>query len=198
MRANESNLTRFAQNVKTYVSHATQTPDIIATLEVAAGDAVRFRNLVGNNVRIDWGDNMIDYTVGADITHTYAAEGKYNCKIYNVTSIGKNAFSNCTSLTSIKFSDNVISIGEQAVRICSNLKPITVGVNLKDILLGAFYNDVNLKSIVIPKSVETIGELAFHTCPLLTIYCEAPGQLSGWNTDWNPSKAYTQPRCDVC
>jgi hypothetical protein len=194
MRTNESNLIRFAQNVKTYVSQAMQTPDIVTIFDLDAPGAtktVRLRQLIGRNVRVDWGDDVIDYTDGKDISHTYELGGRYTCKIYNVTSIGLNAFSACKALVSIEFSDMVTSIGEQAVRNCSNLTNVILGKNITEIVTGAFYNDSLLEKIVIPRSVKKIGGIVFLACSLLTIYCEAANEESlelhdNWNPDGRP------------
>ena len=57
-------------------------------------------------------------TIPATVTH----EGVE----YNVTSIGKEAFSNCSSLTSITIPEGVTSIGEYAFSNCSSLTSITI------------------------------------------------------------------------
>ena len=60
-------------------------------------------------------------------------------------SIGNNAFSGCTGLTSVTIGDGVTSIGSYA-----------------------FYNCASLTSIVIPDSVTSIGDYAFENCTGLT------------------------------
>ena len=74
-----------------------------------------------------------------------------------VTSIGASAFKNCTSLTSVNFSDSVTSIGYEA-----------------------FSNCTSLTSVIIPDSVTSIGEMAFSGCTSLTdVY------YGGTENDWN-------------
>jgi hypothetical protein len=62
-----------------------------------------------------------------------------------VTSIGGNAFYNCTSLTNIEIPNNVTSIGYGTFSYCSSLT-----------------------NIQIPASVISVGKDAFYHCPSLT------------------------------
>ncbi|MDB4815596.1 leucine-rich repeat domain-containing protein [Akkermansiaceae bacterium] len=85
-----------------------------------------------------------------------------------VTSIGGQAFSNCTSLTSITIPDGVTSIGEGAFYDCNSLTSITIGNGVTSIGDYAFSNCTSLTSITIPDSVTSIGGQAFRDCTTLT------------------------------
>ena len=85
----------------------------------------------------------------------------------SVTSI-YNAFSDCTSLTSVTFGRNVTSIGETAFSNCSALKNITIPDSVTLIENSAFYGCTSLTSITIPDSVTGIGSRAFEGCTGLT------------------------------
>ena len=84
------------------------------------------------------------------------------------TTIGKGAFSGCTSLTSITIPDSVTSIGQRAFSGCSSLTTINIPNGVTNIGQAAFYKCSSLTSITIPNSVTSIEKLAFDYCSKLT------------------------------
>ena len=72
----------------------------------------------------------------------------YATKNYNVTSIGDNAFYNCTSLTSVEIPSSVTSIGWYAFAGCTSLTSITIPNSVTSIGNEAFWGCNNLTKIV--------------------------------------------------
>ena len=88
-----------------------------------------------------YSSNQYKYTGSIVIPEAVTYSGIH----YSVTSIGSNAFYNCSGLTSVTIPNSVTSIGT-----------------------GAFYGCSGLTSVTIPNSVATIGDYAFADCSLLT------------------------------
>ena len=85
-----------------------------------------------------------------------------------VTSIGDNAFYDCSSLASVTIDKNVTSIGDSAFGCCFSLTNVTIGTNVTSIGDEAFSSCSSLAAITIPSSVTSIGDSAFEGCPSLT------------------------------
>ena len=86
----------------------------------------------------------------------------------SVTSIGNEVFYYCTGLTSVTIGNSVTSIGQYAFAGCSGLTSVTIGNSVMSIGNAAFSGCVNLRSVTIPNSVTSIGINAFSGCIALT------------------------------
>ena len=119
----------------------------------------------------------------------------------SVTSIGNQAFVDCSGLTSVTIPNSVTSIGNYAFNGCSGLTSVNIfdlaawcnisfsgtyanplyyahhlflnGEEIKDLVIpnsvtsignSAFYGCSGLTSVTIPNSVTSIGERAFYKC----------------------------------
>ncbi len=86
----------------------------------------------------------------------------------SVTSIGSRAFYECTSLTSVTMTNGVIFIGHSAFANCTSLSNVTLPDSVTSIGDSAFNYCTNLTSVTIPDSVTSIGSYAFYYCTSLT------------------------------
>ena len=113
----------------------------------------------------DWASNPLTYAHHLFIN---GEEVKDLVIPANVTSIGGNALSGCSGLTTITIPNNVTSIGDHALSGCSGLTTITIPNSVTSIGDNAFRECLGLTSITIPNSVESIGNEAFSRCTGLT------------------------------
>ena len=86
----------------------------------------------------------------------------------SVTSIGEEAFLDCSSLTSVTIPNSVTSIGVGAFWGCSGLTSITIPNSVTSIGDYTFSRCSGLNSLTIPNSIMSIGEDAFAFCSGLT------------------------------
>lgn len=86
----------------------------------------------------------------------------------NLTSIGADAFSNCTKLALTSLPDGVTSIGENAFQNCTNLALTSLPDGVTSIGNYAFKNCTNLALTSLPSGVTSIGQYAFQNCTGLT------------------------------
>ena len=106
----------------------------------------------------------------------------------SVTSIGWAAFASCSSLTYITIPNSVTSIEGYTFYQCSGLTSVTIGNSVTSIGEHAFEDCTGLTSITIPNSVTSIGDWAFHGCSSLTSITipSSVTSIGGWTFSWCP------------
>ena len=86
----------------------------------------------------------------------------------SVRCIHSDAFSGCSSLTSVTIPEGVTTIGSSAFYNCSSLTSVKIPKAVTTIGDSAFHGCRSLTSITIPESVTSIGDWAFSYCYGLT------------------------------
>jgi len=105
------------------------------------------------------------YTGEVTIPSTIEFRGKQ----LSVTRIGMQAFKDCTGLTSVSFSEGLVSIGYEAFSGCSNLENVTFPASLRKIEdMYAFGYCKKLANVTLQEGIEYIGGYAFYGCEGIT------------------------------
>lgn len=98
-------------------------------------------------------------------------QGFSNIQTVEITStvcrtIDKEVFYNFEKLEKVDLGKSLVSIGEQAFRLCASLKTITFPDTVKTIEKGAFWSS-GLETVKLPENLESLGENAFQACKSL-------------------------------
>lgn len=81
-----------------------------------------------------------------------------------ITSIGMEAFSECSNLKAITIPDSVASIGDRAFYHCTALTEVRIPERVTVIGDRVFQGCTSLAAITLPSGLTTIGEWAFENC----------------------------------
>lgn len=83
------------------------------------------------------------------------------------TSIGENAFYECTNLKNIEIADTVEYIKSRSF-FKTAITDITIPNKVKEIEVGVFYNCSNLTNVIIQDGLEGLDDYAFQDCKNIT------------------------------
>lgn len=119
----------------------------------------------GNTVKL-YGSGELTSAMMSDYKSTLVSAEIGNA----CTSIGYQAFQDCSAFTSVTIPNSVTTIGDYAFQSCSNLTSIDIPNSVTSIGERAFFGCTSLTSISIPSSVTTIGRRAFVNTPWWNTY----------------------------
>ena len=144
---------------------------------VASAHSIEVNNADGVTIYYNWNSDRTELSVTYRSNYYYAEyfgnvvipqSVNYNGKNIPVTSIGSEAFSGCSGLTSVTIPNSVTSIGSKAFRGCSGLTSVTIPSSVTSIDSEVFRFCSSLTSVTIPNSITSIGSYAFCGCSNLT------------------------------
>ena len=128
-----------------------------------------YKNDLIRNASCNENTTLLKSEVQPSNQYTYKASAMTTSIVGDcVVRIGNEAFSGCTSLSSITIPNTVTSIGNEAFKWCTSLSNITIPNSVTSIGDGAFFRCTSLLSITIPNNVTSIGNYAFDTCTRLS------------------------------
>lgn len=115
----------------------------------------------------------------------------------NVTNIEPSAFHSCKTLTTINL-DSIIELESNAFYGCNNLSSITLGKNIAQVGIWAFYNCTSLTLCTIENTTPpTLGNLAFYNVPALCVSVPCGSKDSYVATDWGQFNVQEIPNYHV-
>ena len=150
-------LEKIIKGIKYSLDEETQTAEVIAKRNGYEGDIIIPETVVSNRA---------SYLVTSIGKNAF-----FDCKSLtsitlpdSVKSIEFGAFMSCSSLTTITIPNSVTTIEDNAFWCCSKLTSITIGNSVKSIESSAFYRCESLTEITLPNSVKSLGYDAFNNC----------------------------------
>lgn len=140
---------------------------------------IEVANAEGVTIYYNWINDNTELAVSCKGSYYYHYDNEYSGNVvipetveyegitYNVTSIAKNAFMQCSKLSAVTIPNSIISIGESAFENCTNLTTIIVPNSVTSIGKRAFFGCKRMGSVSITSSV-AIDNSVFNGCKAIT------------------------------
>lgn len=108
------------------------------------------------------------------VSNTYSnGKGVIICS-GDITQIGKQTFSGCSTIKTITLPPSIRVIRDNAFSDCSGINELDIPEGVEEIGMSIFGENSSLKTLTLPSTLKILRYLAFHNCGgLKTVYCKA-------------------------
>lgn len=162
----------FNDNTASIVKYIGSDNNLVISDNVTVNNVKYPITTIGANAFLN--SNVVELTMPNTIK-TIEAKAFYNSKVLTTIKlsnsleyIGDQAFEKCSNLISIDLPDTLTYLGRYAFSKCYSLTTVKLSSSLKDIYEHAFSECSNLDSIIIPEGIESIGSNSFWACYVLS------------------------------
>lgn len=99
---------------------------------------------------------------------------------YEELTVNDSAFEGCTSIKSVKMSDNLTILGKKAFKGCTSLADITFGEGTIGADTSCFEGCISLSTINFNNALESLGGAVFKDCTSLQSVSGFPATIGNW------------------
>ncbi|MDR1747211.1 MAG: leucine-rich repeat protein [Tannerella sp.] len=145
-----------------------EKPDYV--WEIGSPTAANVTATFNNGWLIIDGTGAMQNFIGDEYRPWHSIKDNITSVIINdgVTTIGNDAFHDCSGLTSVTIPNSMLIIGEHAFWGCPALTSLTMGNSVREFHYGSFDKCNSLTSFIIPASVDSIAGFTFAYISSLT------------------------------